>query len=266
MTSPVVVELNSYVTLAEASAYLGDSLRGQTWIATDPDTQAQALIAAQRNFQKQRWLGIKTGDQVLATLTVATGGTGYAVGDVLVVAGGTTLAPARATVLTAPGGVVATVQVLDEGLYTVLPSSPAATTGGSGSGCTLNLVASAQSLAFPRSGLTDLDGNSLPQDAVPQQVRDAQCEYAMDMVLDAAVETASGTGSNLRVAKAGPAEVEFFRPTDGPGRNQRFSTIVLELLKPFLAGSNQALSIATGTDQTSEFEANDTYGFSQGLP
>ncbi|MCC6425651.1 MAG: hypothetical protein IT435_02400 [Phycisphaerales bacterium] len=72
--------------------------------------------------------------------TVAAGGTGYTVGDTLTVSGGTNTLAAQFKVATAPGGVVGTVTLYEPGNYTAAPSNPASTTGGTGTGCTLNLT------------------------------------------------------------------------------------------------------------------------------
>jgi hypothetical protein len=81
-----------------------------------------------------------TRDHVL-TVAVNAGGTGYTVGDIVTVSGGTFDTAARVRVLTAPAGVVATVRLWDSGAYTVDPTlTGAATTGGTGTGLTLNLT------------------------------------------------------------------------------------------------------------------------------
>lgn len=72
--------------------------------------------------------------------TTGAGGTGYVVGDIISLVGGTGTVVATFRVVTAPGGVVGTVAVVDPGSYTSTPSNPASTTGGSGSGCTLNVT------------------------------------------------------------------------------------------------------------------------------
>lgn len=82
---------------------------------------------------------VMTGNH-LSVATVAAGGTGYTVGDIVTLAGGTSTFAATAEVLTAPAGVVATVRIRNGGAYTVNPSSPASTTGGTGSGLTLNVT------------------------------------------------------------------------------------------------------------------------------
>ena len=67
-------------------------------------------------------------------------GAGYAVGDELTPAGGTFVRPARYLVTQVSGtGEVEAVRRLDEGEYSVLPPTPNNPTGGSGSGCVLQL-------------------------------------------------------------------------------------------------------------------------------
>lgn len=267
MVSTLVVQRNTYLSLADATAYLADSLRGSAWANYDEDTQAQALITATRIFQRQSWAGEPSGLLEVAAAAITAGGAGYAVGDVLTVVGGTTDVPAQVRVATAPGGVVGTVSILDAGLYTALPSNPAATTGGSGSGATLALTQGSQVLDWPRTGVARCDGSAVASTTVPQEIKDAQCELALDMLLDADVESQAGTGSNIARVRAGSAEVEFFRPTDGSGRQQRFSNTVMELLACLLGGSGVGtLSIVTGTDVESSFDHADEYNVGQGFP
>lgn len=91
----------------------------------------------------------QTGDRVLVkneqgevqNATVADGGTGYAVSDVLTVVGGTGTA-ATLTVTGVSTGVITTISVTTEGDYTVFPTSPVTVTGGTGTGATFNLTES----------------------------------------------------------------------------------------------------------------------------
>lgn len=71
---------------------------------------------------------------------VAAGGTGYAVGNILTVTGGTFMFAARFNVTTVSAGAVTGLSLNDKGEYTTSPSNPAATTGGAGSGCTLTVT------------------------------------------------------------------------------------------------------------------------------
>jgi hypothetical protein len=69
-----------------------------------------------------------------AALAPTTGGSGYAVGDVITLAGGATI-----TVQTLTGSAVASFMVQQSGSYTVVPTGPIAqvSTSGAGTGCTI---------------------------------------------------------------------------------------------------------------------------------
>jgi hypothetical protein len=71
--------------------------------------------------------------------TIASGGTGYTVGDTLTIVGGTSTTTATVSVTSVSGGVVTAVSVGNQGVYSVAPSNPVSTTGGTGTGCTLTL-------------------------------------------------------------------------------------------------------------------------------
>ena len=72
--------------------------------------------------------------------TIAGGGTGYTVNDVLTVTGGTYTAQATYTVTAVSGGVITAVSRTTGAGYSVLPSNPVSVTGGTGTGATLNLT------------------------------------------------------------------------------------------------------------------------------
>lgn len=266
MTSPLIVGKNSYGSLEAASAYLGDSIRASSWADLDQDIQLKALYSATRLLEKQLWNGTKSALRVVTAVAIQAGGTGYAVGDELTVLGGTGEMAASAKVLTAPGGVVATVQLLDEGGYTADPTSPAATTGGAGTGCTLALTLATQTLTFPMTGLTDKYGTAVDGLTYPLPVQQAEYELAFELSLDSDLETAKGTGSNISAVHAGAVGVNYFRPTDTPGVDQRFPEIVQELIAPFIGGPSGPLSTVTGTDIESSFDGDDELTVTQGLP
>jgi hypothetical protein len=70
---------------------------------------------------------------------VASGGTGYTVGDVLTVVGGTfPIAAGTLTVTSVSGGVITGVLSTNFSSYSALPPSPVSVTGGTGSGATFN--------------------------------------------------------------------------------------------------------------------------------
>ena len=72
--------------------------------------------------------------------TIASGGTGYALSDVVTLSGGTPVVAATFTVTAVTGGVVTAVSSTNFGTYSVLPSNPVSTTGGTGTGLTLNVT------------------------------------------------------------------------------------------------------------------------------
>jgi hypothetical protein len=75
-----------------------------------------------------------------AAATIANGGTGYTVGDTLTMVGGTpTSTGGTFTVSTVSSGVVTAVTTNSKA-YTALPANPVSTTGGIGTGCTLNVT------------------------------------------------------------------------------------------------------------------------------
>lgn len=75
------------------------------------------------------------------TAEIAAGGSSYSVSDVLTVSGGTGTA-ATFEVTAVSSGAVTAVKPVNIGAYTELPTNPASTTGGSGTGCTLTLTRS----------------------------------------------------------------------------------------------------------------------------
>jgi hypothetical protein len=73
------------------------------------------------------------------TAPVTSGGTGYTVGNVLTVVGGTPVTTAATlTVSTVSAGVITGVTSTNFNLYSALPSSPVSVTGGTGSGATFS--------------------------------------------------------------------------------------------------------------------------------
>lgn len=78
----------------------------------------------------------------VSAVAIAAGGTGYTVGDVLTLSGGTGTHATTVEVTSVAAGVVDGIKLRDGGAYSVVPSSPASTTGGTGSGCTITVSTS----------------------------------------------------------------------------------------------------------------------------
>jgi hypothetical protein len=76
----------------------------------------------------------------VASFTVSNGGTGYTVGDVLTMVGGTFTAAGTCTVATVSSGVITAVTATSTGTYTAAPTNPASVTGGTGTSATFTLI------------------------------------------------------------------------------------------------------------------------------
>lgn len=265
MVSLLVVGRNTFVSRAYAQTYLADSPRGTAWDGADDEAQDRFLITATRLIQRQPWDGERSMLLTVGSVAIVAGGTGYTLNDLLTVAGGTTDSAAVIKVTAVSSGVVTSAVIVDRGIYTTLPTSPAAVTGGTGTGATFNLTSAVQVLAFPRIGL-ECHGEDVSSTEVPEEVKEATCELAFEMFADAGIESSSGTGSNISEVHAGPVGVSYFRPTDGI-RNQRFPTIVFELLRCFMGGNTVVGGMfGSGTDVESSFDDADEYGLNAGMP
>jgi hypothetical protein len=86
------------------------------------------------------------------TMTIVSGGSGYVVGDIVTLVGGTNTFPAQARVRTvSSGGVILTLLVIEGGNYTVNPSGTLNISGGSGSGATVTVTIINGGLGYPDS-------------------------------------------------------------------------------------------------------------------
>jgi hypothetical protein len=88
----------------------------------------------------------------VGSATVSAGGSGYAVGNVLTIVGGTNSSVATLTVATLSGSAVATVTITTVGSYTALPSNPVSVTGGAGTGATFTLAWSVNAIVVDTAG------------------------------------------------------------------------------------------------------------------
>ena len=105
---------------AEGNTPTGDTKSGLRFIATPHHTV--------------------TTDEVLLSLVVAGGGTGYSAGDILTVVGGTFGTVAKIVVDTETAGVIDTASVFIPGMYSVTPSNDVAVTDSGNSDATFTLT------------------------------------------------------------------------------------------------------------------------------
>jgi hypothetical protein len=106
-----------------------------------------------------------------------------------------------------------------------------------------------QPLAWPREGVTDLEGAAVV--GTPDKVKFACYELAFALTQDASIlDNASGTTGNKKRVKAGSVEVEYFRMTSGT----RLPTVVHEWIREFLTGIGEVeFAIASGTSEEGSF-------------
>ena len=119
-----------------------------------------------------------------------------------------------------------------------------------------------QTLEFPRTGLTDIDGVALADDELPQELLDGFCELCLSLVDGSDVQTSSTTEPNVASLKAGSVSISYWRSAGStPGR---FPMIVQELLGRWLSGQSATVSAtASGTDGCSAFVTD--YSISEGI-
>jgi len=68
---------------------------------------------------------------------------------------------------------------------------------------------SAQRLSFPRAGLLTPTGFALPSDVVPERLRDATCELAVQVMAGNRTLDSEVSLAGIKALKAGPVELEF---------------------------------------------------------
>jgi len=131
---------------------------------------------------------------------------------------------------------------------------------------------SGQDGAFPRDSAS-CRGTAVPDGTTPDNIALGQFELALALLEDEGIQDNVSQGSNLKRAKAGSAEVEFFRPTIGTGRDLKFPVVVQQLVGCYLAGAGAFNApFADGTnpanvDERSAFDScTDDYGLSEGYP
>jgi len=122
--------------------------------------------------------------------------------------------------------------------------------------------------AFPRTGLTYADGTAVSTSEVPQEVEDACILLAGSIAITPADADQGTSGSNIKSAKAGSAQVQFFRATEGSALQDETA---YKLVQQFLAYA-QATDSAVGNyfsdedpARTSEFDDADRYTYDSPL-
>lgn len=131
----IVGTINDYLAMEIQNLSSGDSASTDISIGADNDGTGLLGHYTDVGIFGSGFLSTAIGN--VKTVSVSAGGTGYTVGDILTLISGDS--NATVTVATLTGSVVATVTLTDNGTGYVLGSS-IATTGGTGTGATINIL------------------------------------------------------------------------------------------------------------------------------
>ena len=99
-----------------------------------------------------RLLDLATNDNAVA-VAINAGGTGYVIGDILTVTGGTIINSLVTTleVTSVAAGVIDGIRIFNTGAYSAQPGNPVSHTGGTGTGATFNLTFEVQNWTINRN-------------------------------------------------------------------------------------------------------------------
>lgn len=126
-------------------------------------------------------------------------------------------------------------------------------------------VATPQPMEWPRAVSEDCNGTAVLDTVVPDQIVEAEFELAQLILADSEVQEVAGQGTNLKRAKGGEAEVEFFRYTVGTSRDTKLPAIVHDLVKCFLGtGGDIGIPYISGAGKGSVFDDDNNSSLSRG--
>jgi hypothetical protein len=122
-----------------------------------------------------------------------------------------------------------------------------------------------QPLDWPRDGAACGD-TAVTDGTTPDAIAHATFEVAGLLLQDADADASSGEGSNIKRAKAGSAEVEFFSSTLGESEDTAFPPLIHRIIKCYLDGSSYNIEGGNsyGTTDTTDF-CEDDFRRSQGF-
>jgi hypothetical protein len=130
--------------------------------------------------------------------SVELGGSGYTVNDILTIAGGNGT-PATVKVTAVTLGAVTAVTALTTGAYTVLPSNTAPTTGGTGTGCYINVI-------WPSKGPTVVTVTSVSSGVITGLSISRPGRYSSIPTGTLSLSGGTGTGATATVTWSSAAE------------------------------------------------------------
>ena len=128
--------VNDYRRVYIQNRSTGDTAASDFVCGADNDTPGVAGRFIDMGINNSGYSGASAALGIIKQVSVTAGGTGYQIGDILTLATGDV--NAQVEVLTLTGSAVATVLIYDNG--TNYTTGTKATTGGSGTGCTINVL------------------------------------------------------------------------------------------------------------------------------
>lgn len=112
-----------------------------------------------------------------------------------------------------------------------------------------------QPLAFPREGLTDVDGLAVDSATVPSEVVYATAELILILLRSNTADSSASTAKNIKSVGAGSAKVEYFSAGDAQGKSGTPLPVeAWKLLAPFAAGAGFIGGHRSGAENESLFE------------
>ena len=117
---------------------------------------------------------------------------------------------------------------------------------------------------WARTGVTYIkSGGAVSTTEVPLEVEDATALLAGSIAISAKVSQSQSSASNIKRAKAGSAEVEFFRAQKGKPLQDETA---FALVSQFLEGATVSGPFVSGTGCSSSFSDIDKWGRVEGFP
>lgn len=128
-------------TATECTHAIIYNVREKLWYDTPLPNGGRAAAISPEVFPLPMMSGVEAEPYIITAAVVVNGGSGYAVGDILSVSGGSGSCPVELTVAAEAAGVILTVTITNAGCYDVVPDNPVdTTTTGSGIGATFTLT------------------------------------------------------------------------------------------------------------------------------
>lgn len=120
-------------------------------------------------------------------------------------------------------------------------------------------------MEWPRAVSEDCNGTAVLDTVVPDQIVEAEFELAQLILAKPKLQESAGEGTNVKRAKGGEAEVEFFRNTIATSRDTKLPAIVHDLIKCFLGtGGDIGIPYVSGAGKGSLFDDDNDSSLSRG--